>query len=615
MAAIRSLLVFFALLFSVSAVAAPRDHLLERAYVEDPSNTMSWPQVQQQAHTPFTGLFTKGYSASTFWLRLKVAGQPKAAEGEKLILRIEPTYLDEVQLFDPLEPSRLNRFTGDRHAMANYEYQSLVFNFAIPASAAPRYVWLRLKTTSTNLLLVRALQVSDERQVDQQYQVVMAVLFVFVFMLILWGLVNWAIYKDRLIAVFTIKQLIGLAFVAAYVGYFRVFLSGHWSAANLDYLTSGLVFLTTFSTVYFHYAFFKDYQIMRGWRMAFLAMLMASPVEVLLVMAGYLTTALALNMLVVMALSFYMLPLAMFGIDWPALTGKFFVIPRRPLIVFHSLFFMVASLTTFPSMGLRALTNLAPHFVMLHGVITGVVMVFMLHYRNKRVHDERALEVSLAKQEALNQKKQRDAERNFLEMLTHEFRTSLSVVRMAIGSGTMAAKEYNYADKAVVSMDQVIERCQQVQQLADGHINLHRDAVSVPQLIRELVAQSVDEGRITLNLAEVASLQADEKLLRITISNLLDNALKYSPNGSTVTLGLKAINGQLILSVSNAVGPVGRPDASKVFQKYYRAQQAHGLIGSGLGLYIIKNMVTLMGGDLRYVPSDSLVTFELCLPL
>ncbi len=615
MTAIKALFAFFILLLSSTALATPRDYVLERAYVEDPSNAMSWQQVQQQKLTPFTGLFTKGYNASTFWLRLKVAGQPSSPKDEKLILRIEPTYLDEVQLFDPLEPNRLNRFTGDRHAMADYEYQSMVFNFAIPASAAPRYVWLRLKTTSTNLLLVRAFKVNDEQQVDQQYQVVMAVLFVCVFMLMLWGLVNWVIYKDKLIAVFTIKQLFSLVFVAAYVGYFRLFLSDHWSAPSLDYLTSASVLLTTFSTVYFHYAFFKDYQIARGWRMAFLAMLIAGPVEVLLVLTGQLTTALALNMLVVLSLSFYMLPLAVLGIDWPALAGKPTVLPRRLLIVCHFLFFLLASLTTFPSLGLHALTNSAPHFVLLHGVVTGVVVIFMLHYRNKRLHDERALEVSLAKREALNQKKQRDAERNFLEMLTHEFRTSLSVVRMAIGSGAMAPKEYGYAEKAILSMDQVIERCQQVQQLADGHINLYRDAVDVPQLLNNLVTHSADVARIRLNLAEVASLQTDERLLRIAISNLLDNALKYSPKGSLVTLELTANNGQMTFSVSNEVGPVGRPDPTRLFQKYYRAEQAHGFIGSGLGLYIIKNMVTLMGGDLRYAPSDSLVRFELCLPL
>jgi len=615
MATLRSLLLFFALMLSITAVAAPRDYVLERAYVEDASNAMTWQQVQQQALRPFNGLFTKGYSASTFWLRLKVAGEPTAAEGEKLILRLEPTYLDEVQLFDPMEPKRLNRFTGDRHAMADYEYQSAVFNFAIPASAAPRYVWLRLKTTSTNLLLVRAFKVSDEQKIDRQYQVVMAVMFVLVLVFVLWGLGNWLIYKDRLLAVFTVRQAAGLLFVAAYVGYFRLFLSDQWSPASLDYLTSAMILLTSFTTLYFHYVFFSDYELKPIWNKVFVCLLMATPLELLFVWAGHLTTALAINMSVLMLLPFFMMLLVFVAIDWPSLATKATVMPKRFLIVTQGVFLAVGSLTTIPSLGFKSLTNLAPHLGMVHGGITGLVMLGMLHYRNRRVNEQRMLEVSLANQEALYQKKQRDTERNFLEMLTHEFRTSLSVVRMAIGSGSMAAKEYSYADKAILSMDQVIERCQQVQQLADGQINLHADTVHVPQLLRDLVAQSAEEGRIRLNLAEVPSLQADEKLLRIAVSNLLDNALKYSPKGSPVTLDLRVLNGQLTLSVGNAVGPVGRPDPAKVFQKYYRAEKAHGAIGSGLGLFIIKNMVTLMGGELRYAPSDTLVSFELCLPL
>jgi signal transduction histidine kinase len=129
------------------------------------------------------------------------------------------------------------------------------------------------------------------------------------------------------------------------------------------------------------------------------------------------------------------------------------------------------------------------------------------------------------------------------------------------------------------------------------------------------VAQSADVERIQLDLIELPRMLSDEKLLKIVIGNLLDNALKYSLKGSTVRLALAELNGKIRLEVSNVPGPAGRPDPSKVFQKYYRNEKAHGFIGSGLGLYIIKNTVRLMGGDLHYKPTDELVKFELWLPL
>jgi signal transduction histidine kinase len=67
----------------------------------------------------------------------------------------------------------------------------------------------------------------------------------------------------------------------------------------------------------------------------------------------------------------------------------------------------------------------------------------------------------------------------------------------------------------------------------------------------------------------------------------------------------------LHLRVCNAVGPGGVPDAQQVFQKYYRAPQAHEMTGSGLGLHIAHAMARLLGGELRYLAADGQVCFEL----
>ena len=132
MTVIKFISIVFCLLLSLSTQASAQDLILEQAYLEDPSNAMTWQKVQKQTPTAYSGLFSKGYSASTFWLRLKIAGVADPAEVGKLIVRLEPTYVDEVQLFDPLEPQRSQRFVGDRHDQRQAEYRSLVFNFAVP---------------------------------------------------------------------------------------------------------------------------------------------------------------------------------------------------------------------------------------------------------------------------------------------------------------------------------------------------------------------------------------------------------------------------------------------------------------------------------------------------
>lgn len=612
---IKFIAVFFCLLLSLSTQASAQDLILEQAYLEDASNAMTWQQVQQQTPTSYSGLFSKGYSASTFWLRLKIAGVADPAAVGKLIVRLEPTYVDEVQLFDPLEPTRSKRFVGDRHDQREAEYRSLVFNFVVPSSEAPRYVWLRLKTTSTNLLLVRVLKINDEQGLDQKYQTITSMAFALVFIYFLWGLVTWLVHRDALLGIFSVKQGVSVAYMAAYVGYFRLFLGELVAPVYLDYLTSALVISATFTAVYFHYAFLKEYIIKPFWRKVFWALLLATPLEMLLILAGRLSSALTLNMLVVLIASPLMLFMVLFGIDWQRLGDRPSLLPKRLLVGFYWLFCAVTALTALPSLGFKAISNYAPHFVLMHGFLTGTLMVVLLHFRVKRVQEEQHLAVRLAQHEAQQQKQQREADGSFIEMLTHEFRTSLSVIRMAIGSGAMSKKQRSYADNAILSMDQVIERCQQVQKLADGQLSPQQDEVNLPALLKEWVAQSAQAERIQLDLIDLPRLSSDEKLLKIVIGNLLDNALKYSLKGSTVRLALTQQHGQISLDVSNEAGPAGWPDPNKVFQKYYRNEKAHGFIGSGLGLYIIKNTVTLMGGDLRYKPTDELVKFELWLPL
>lgn len=601
-------------LLSTTATAATHDYILERAYVEDPSNALTLPQVEQQTVTPFKSLLAKGYSYSTFWIRLKI----DAVAGENpgnLILRIEPSYLDEIELFDALEPHKVNRFAGDRHAWSEYEYKSMVFNFVIPAAQAPRYVWMRLKTSSTSMMRVQAFQLEDEQKVDQKFQMLMGMLFLVVLMLVLWGTTYWLLHRDLLIGIFTLKQFVGLLFVASYVGYTRLFLSDYLSPSSLDYLNSALVLMTTFTTIYFHYAFFRDYHIKSWWRNVFLMMLLATPVEIVCILFGKLTMALAINMGVVTIISPFMLLMVLLGIDWKVLVNEVTILPRSLLTFFHALFFTIASLTALPSMGFVSLTDLAPHFVMIHGALSGMVMLVMLQYRNKRVYEKQVLEVSLARQVAEDEKRHRDAERNFLEMLNHEFRASLSVLRMAIGSGTMGEKEHQYAENAIMGMNDVIERCQQVQQAEDGNISLQKGTLDGQQLLQMVVEQTPATTRIQTSVPESTLIHTDITLLRVVIGNLLDNALKYGAKEMPIEVKVDVINAQLHIAVINVAGAVGMPDQAKIFQKYYRSSKAHSYTGSGLGLYLMKNIMVLLGGDLTYTPINNLVKFELCLPL
>ncbi len=73
------------------------------------------------------------------------------------MLRIQPGYIDEATLYDPLGTETSPPKVGDGQPVPRFDYRSVNHNFVIPMGEAPRTVWLRLQTTGTNLIHVEAL--------------------------------------------------------------------------------------------------------------------------------------------------------------------------------------------------------------------------------------------------------------------------------------------------------------------------------------------------------------------------------------------------------------------------------------------------------------------------
>ncbi len=108
-------------------------------------------------------------------------------------------------------------------------------------------------------------------------------------------------------------------------------------------------------------------------------------------------------------------------------------------------------------------------------------------------------------------------------------------------------------------------------------------------------------------------IKSDLKLLKIIFANLIDNAIKYGATKTKVNVAAHANNGMVRVVVSNQALKARMPDPQLVFTKYYRAGWAHEQVGSGLGLYLISQLAKILGGEIRYLPQDQEVNFELCL--
>ncbi|HRH36491.1 MAG TPA: sensor histidine kinase, partial [Catalimonadaceae bacterium] len=82
--------------------------------------------------------------------------------------------------------------------------------------------------------------------------------------------------------------------------------------------------------------------------------------------------------------------------------------------------------------------------------------------------------------------------------------------------------------------------------------------------------------------------------------NLISNAIKFSPEGKTITIKLAKNKKQLILAVSDEGMGIPEEDKEHLFSRFFRARNAETIKGTGLGLHIVQRYVELMGGEIQF---------------
>lgn len=111
------------------------------------------------------------------------------------------------------------------------------------------------------------------------------------------------------------------------------------------------------------------------------------------------------------------------------------------------------------------------------------------------------------------------------------------------------------------------------------------------------------------------TVRASEELLKQVWINLLDNAVKFTPEGGTVSLEILGDGKTVKVRVSNEGAPIPEDKRERIFNKFYQVDESHAGEGNGIGLAIVKRIVTLHGGEVRVECKDGRNTFEVELPL
>jgi PAS domain S-box-containing protein len=220
---------------------------------------------------------------------------------------------------------------------------------------------------------------------------------------------------------------------------------------------------------------------------------------------------------------------------------------------------------------------------------------------------EAALWQNLEKERELSELKSR-----FVSMASHEFRTPLATI-LAL-TETLSAYRQKMAD------EQIEERLGKIRDQVDHLKNIMDDVLQLARLqarradfnpvrsnLDSLCRSILDEFQshpdITHELqyscdAELQEVTLDKKLMRQIISNLVSNAIKYSPNEKPITISLESTGKAVALKVRD--GGIGIPEADlkHLFEPFHRASNVGAIAGTGLGLVITKESVELHGGTI-----------------
>ena len=207
----------------------------------------------------------------------------------------------------------------------------------------------------------------------------------------------------------------------------------------------------------------------------------------------------------------------------------------------------------------------------------------------------------------------RRIQRDFLANVSHELKTPLTSLigfSQALVDGSLLSETERTRAATIVheESERVLRMAQELLDLARveaGSISMHITAVDLGGMLQqelEMVRPRADARHLALHLNvpdDIPPVAADPERLHQVIGNLLDNSVKYAPDGSAIGVVARLRGGAVAAVVSNPVGP-HRPDPDRIFDRFYRADPSRSAAagGVGLGLAISRELAGAMRGRL-----------------
>lgn len=266
------------------------------------------------------------------------------------------------------------------------------------------------------------------------------------------------------------------------------------------------------------------------------------------------------------------------------------------------------------------------------GEMARATLVFQEHARILNEKQEGLLKQTIALEEKLEIERQMtELQRNFISMVSHEFRTPLTVIdgqaqRLNKLKEKISANEIEERSTkiraAVTRLTKVLEGILDTTRIykKDSGLPFSPELVNVYQIIQEacnLSSHNENQSRIHLHLDnKPVEIFGDANLLFIAIGNILTNALKYSSKDSSVDVTANVDKDTVHISISDKGLGIPEKDLPFIFERYRRGTNISTIEGSGIGLHLVKTIIDLHGGKVTVRSEENKGSiFNISIPL
>lgn len=246
------------------------------------------------------------------------------------------------------------------------------------------------------------------------------------------------------------------------------------------------------------------------------------------------------------------------------------------------------------------------------------------HENMLRVDAEKDINIAFRRERELNKLKT-----NFLSLVSHEFKTPLS----GILTSTILLRKYNLAEQQekrdkhiqtitdkVQYLNNILNDFLSLEKLETGNVNYNLSTFELGKVMKEVVSNAnilLKEGQ-TINypdhIDEISLLQ-DEKIIELTLSNLIHNAIKYSSENSVIAIKVSQdLDITTLEIIDDGIG-IPKIDQKNIFNRYFRAENALLTEGTGIGLNISKTHIENLGGSINFESTENKgTTFTISIP-